>query len=57
MLSSETVTAKWANRDACDYGHRLTPDNIYWNQGHRSCRECKLTRVRARRSADAYTTH
>lgn len=48
LLRGETISAKWANRDACEYGHPFTADNIYWNGSYRSCRTCKMARSRAR---------
>jgi hypothetical protein len=48
-LRGRTLTARWADRDACEHGHLFTPENIYWHRGYRSCRECTLARVRAAR--------
>lgn len=29
-----------ATKTHCKHGHELTPENIYWKQGKRACREC-----------------
>jgi hypothetical protein len=34
------MTAKWANRTHCEYGHPFSGDNLRIRRGHRECVEC-----------------
>lgn len=38
----------------CRHGHAYTPDNTYWSNGLRQCRQCRQA---ARRRYDDETTH
>jgi hypothetical protein len=51
LLRGETLTARNAAKTECPSGHPYTPGNIYWDQGHRTCRTCKMARSRAAHAA------
>lgn len=40
----------YRNRTHCKHGHEFTPENTYWWNGGRSCRECKREIQRRRRA-------
>ena len=35
-----------ASKTHCPYGHEYTPDNVYWDNGRRHCKECRNMRAR-----------
>lgn len=53
-INREHASAKRdTKRSHCAHGHALVEPNLYYSNGHRSCRECVLRRGKERRRRDA----
>lgn len=49
-LAGTGPSARAAMATHCPRGHEYTEDNIYWSQGNRKCRICKIEQERTKRA-------